>query len=51
MLSSPRLPFPWGFSVNADEGGGGYHFVWARDIYQQVTSILAAGYGGQLTAR
>ena len=29
--------------MNADEGGGGYHFVWARDLYQQVTSILAAG--------
>jgi GH15 family glucan-1,4-alpha-glucosidase len=37
------LTLPWGFSVNADEGGGGYHFVWARDLYQQVTSILAAG--------
>ena len=37
------LTLPWGFSVNADEGGGGYHFVWARDLYQQVTSIFAAG--------
>jgi len=37
------LTLPWGFSVKADEGGGGYHFVWARDLYQQVTSMLAAG--------
>ena len=35
------LTLPWGFAVNADEGGGGYHFVWARDLYQQVT--CAAG--------
>ena len=27
------LTLPWGFAVNADEGGGGYHFVWARDLY------------------
>ena len=37
------LTLPWGFAVNADEGGGGYHFVWARDLYQQVSSLLAAG--------
>ena len=29
------LTLPWGFAVNADEGGAGYHFVWARDLYQQ----------------
>ena len=37
------LTLPWGFAVNADEGGAGYHFVWARDLYQQVSSLLAAG--------
>ncbi len=37
------LTLPWGFATNADEGGGGYHFVWARDLYQQVSSLLAAG--------
>ena len=37
------LTLPWGFAVNADEGGGGYHFVWARDLYHQVTGLLAAG--------
>ncbi len=29
--------------VNAEGGGGGYHFVWARDEYEQVSSLLAAG--------
>jgi glucan 1,4-alpha-glucosidase len=37
------LTLPWGFNVSADDGGGGYHFVWARDMYHQVTAILAAG--------
>ena len=40
------LTLPWGQAVNADGaggGGGGYHFVWARDLYHQVTGLLAAG--------
>ena len=37
------LTLPWGFAANADDGGGGYHFVWARDLYQQATGMLAAG--------
>jgi glucan 1,4-alpha-glucosidase len=37
------LTLPWGFAANADEGGAGYHKVWARDEYQQASSLLAAG--------
>lgn len=40
------LTVPWGQSVDASGAGGGgngYHFVWARDEYQQVSSLLAAG--------
>ena len=40
------LTIPWGQAVNASGAGGGgngYHFVWARDEYQQVTALLAAG--------
>jgi glucan 1,4-alpha-glucosidase len=37
------LTLPWGFSVSADDGGGGYHFIWARDLYHQATALLAAG--------
>jgi glucan 1,4-alpha-glucosidase len=37
------LTLPWGFAANADQGGEGYHKVWARDEYQQVSSLLAAG--------
>ncbi|HEX2773143.1 MAG TPA: glucan 1,4-alpha-glucosidase [Micromonosporaceae bacterium] len=38
------LTVPWGQAVNADEAGvGGYHLVWARDLYQEATAMLAAG--------
>ena len=40
------LTIPWGQAVDATGatgGGNGYHFVWARDEYQQVSSLLAAG--------
>ena len=38
------LTVPWGQAVNADEeGAGGYHLVWPRDLYQVATAQLAAG--------
>ncbi|MEO7236088.1 MAG: glycoside hydrolase family 15 protein, partial [Lapillicoccus sp.] len=40
------LTVPWGQAVDASGSGGGgqgYHFVWARDEYQQVSALLTAG--------
>jgi glucan 1,4-alpha-glucosidase len=38
------LTIPWGQAVNADTAGvGGYHLVWARDLYQVATAQIAAG--------
>jgi glucan 1,4-alpha-glucosidase len=38
------LTVPWGQAINADEAGvGGYHLVWARDLYQVSTAQLALG--------
>ncbi|NJP30179.1 MULTISPECIES: glucan 1,4-alpha-glucosidase [unclassified Microbispora] len=37
------LTIPWGQAVDADSTAGGYHFVWARDLYHQVSALLAAG--------
>ncbi|HEX2312609.1 MAG TPA: glucan 1,4-alpha-glucosidase [Thermomonospora sp.] len=37
------LTLPWGQAVDADGKNGGYHFVWARDLYHQVSGLLAAG--------
>ena len=40
---SASLTIPWGQAVPADGASGGYHFVWARDLYHQVSALLAAG--------
>ncbi len=38
------LTIPWGGGKNANEEvGGGYHLVWARDLYQVFTAYLALG--------
>lgn len=38
------LTVPWGGGVNAnDDVGGGYHLVWARDLYHVFTAYLALG--------
>lgn len=42
MIAS--MSVPWGFSVKADTPGvGGYHLVWARDLYEVATGLMAAG--------
>jgi glucoamylase len=42
MIAS--MSIPWGFAVKADTPGvGGYHLIWARDLYEVATALLAAG--------
>jgi glucoamylase len=42
MIAS--LTVPWGGGTNANEGGtGGYHLVWARDLYEVATAFEAMG--------
>jgi glucoamylase len=42
MIAS--MSIPWGFAVNSDMPNvGGYHLVWARDLYEVATGLLAAG--------
>ncbi|MEJ2579406.1 MAG: glycoside hydrolase family 15 protein, partial [Kineosporiaceae bacterium] len=38
------LSTPWGQAADADSGGvAGYHAVWARDLYQMATALVADG--------
>lgn len=38
------MSIPWGYAVPADKPNvGGYHLVWARDLYEAATSLLVAG--------
>jgi glucoamylase len=42
MIAS--MSIPWGFAVKANEPTvGGYHLIWARDLYEVATGLLAAG--------
>ena len=42
MIAS--MSIPWGKAVKADAPTvGGYHLIWARDLYEVATALLAAG--------
>jgi len=42
MIAS--MSIPWGAAVPADKPTvGGYHLVWARDLYEVATGLLSAG--------
>ncbi|HVI08929.1 MAG TPA: glucan 1,4-alpha-glucosidase [Candidatus Binatia bacterium] len=42
MIAS--MSIPWGFAVPSDAPGvGGYHLIWARDLYEIATGMLLAG--------
>jgi glucoamylase len=42
MIAS--MSIPWGPAVRADSPTvGGYHLIWARDLYEVATALLAAG--------
>jgi len=42
MIAS--MSIPWGFAVPADKPSvGGYHLIWARDLYEVATALMAAG--------
>src|SRR5207247_9732107 len=38
------MTIPWGNDVDAGDGNaGGYHLVWARDLYEVATAFMAMG--------
>lgn len=38
------MSIPWGLAVASDKPNvGGYHLVWARDLYEAATSLMVAG--------
>ncbi len=38
------MSIPWGYSVSsAKPNVGGYHLVWARDLYEAASSLMVAG--------
>ncbi|WP_431823762.1 glycoside hydrolase family 15 protein [Burkholderia sp. F1] len=41
FVASPSMP--WAFGAALDHRSGPYHLVWARDLYQIATALIAAG--------
>ena len=37
------LSIPWGQAKNDEQGEGGYHLVWTRDLVHSVSGLLAVG--------
>ena len=42
FIASPTMPWVWGQGLEQPVSGA-YHLVWARDLYQIATGLLAAG--------
>ena len=42
-VASPTMPWAWGSSPDLENPSGAYHLVWARDLYEIATGLLAAG--------
>jgi len=40
-VASPTMPWVWGTGL--ENPSGAYHLVWARDLYQIATALIAAG--------
>ena len=40
-IASPTMPWAWGTGLETPSGA--YHLVWARDLYEIATALLAAG--------
>jgi glucoamylase len=44
FVASPTMPWVWGQEVpDLSSPSRAYHLVWARDLYQHATALLAAG--------
>ncbi len=42
MIAS--MSIPWGFALSSQKPDvGGYHLIWARDLYEVATAMMAAG--------
>ena len=42
-VASPTMPWAWGGGTGLENPSGAYHLVWARDLYEIATALIAAG--------
>lgn len=43
FVASPTMPWSWGSNPVLENPSGAYHLVWARDLYEKATGLLADG--------
>src|SRR4051812_33689353 len=43
FVASPTMPWAWGTNTELENPSGAYHLVWARDLYEKATGLLADG--------
>jgi glucoamylase len=43
FVASPTMPWAWGTNPDLENPSGAYHLVWARDLYEKATGLLADG--------
>jgi glucoamylase len=43
FVASPTMPWAWGTNTALENPSGAYHLVWARDLYEKATGLLADG--------
>jgi glucoamylase len=43
FVASPTMPWAWGTNPELENPSGAYHLVWARDLYEKATGLLADG--------
>jgi len=42
-VASPTMPWAWGGGTGLENPSGAYHLVWARDLYEIATALIADG--------
>jgi glucoamylase len=43
FVASPTMPWAWGTNSGLENPSGAYHLVWARDLYEKASGLMADG--------
>ena len=43
FVASPTMPWSWGTNDDLENPSGAYHLVWARDLYEKASGLMADG--------
>jgi glucoamylase len=43
FVASPTMPWSWGYNDDLENPSGAYHLVWARDLFEKASGLMADG--------